>query len=91
MVQSVKMFFGFFMVLVYVGAAVMLALNLLGWPKTLFWNVARWIMAVIFGLYGIYRGYREIRGEHTYGMRVTDDDDSDRYSTYKKSDNNEAV
>jgi hypothetical protein len=85
MVQSVKMFFGFFMVLVYVGVAIMMALNLLDWPNTPMWNTIRWIFAVVFGLYGIYRGYREIKGEHTYGMRVSDEDE--RYSTYDKSDN----
>ena len=86
MVQSVKMFFGFFMVLVYLGVAVALALNLLDWSNTPMWNTIRWIFAVVFGLYGIYRGYREIKGEHTYGMRITDDEDSGRYSSYDKSD-----
>lgn len=86
MVQGAKMFFGFFMVLVYLGVAVMLALNLLDWTNTPVWNTIRWIFAVVFGLYGIYRGYREIKGEHTYGMRVTDDEDNERYSTYDKSD-----
>ena len=86
-VQCMKMFFGFFMVLVYLGVAVAMALNLLGWSNTPFWNTIRWIFAVVFGLYGIYRGYREINGEHTYGMRITDDADSERYSSYNKSDN----
>ena len=85
MVQGVKMFFGFFMVLVYLGVAVALALNLLGWSNTPLWNTARWIFAVVFGLYGIYRGYREIKGDHTYGMRIDDDDDSNSYSSYDKS------
>lgn len=82
-VQRLKMFFGLFMVMVYVGVAVALALNLLEWPRTALWNTARWVFAVVFGAYGIYRGYREINGEHTYGMRVTDDDQ--HYSFYDKT------
>ena len=83
-VQRLKMLFGLFMVLVYVGVAVLLALNVLDWPRTTLWTVARWVLAVVFGAYGIYRGYRELNGEHTYGMRIQDDDE--QYSTYHKTD-----
>ena len=34
---------------------------------------------------GIYRGYREFRGQHTYGMRQYDDVEEDPgYTTYDK-------
>ena len=65
------------MVLFYLGVAVMLALNYFGLPKYL-----SWFFAVVFGAYGIYRGYREIKGEHTYGMRRYDDDDEEQYMSY---------
>lgn len=76
--QTLKMFFGIFMVLVYLGMAVLLAIDFFGLPKYL-----NWLFAVVFAAYGIFRGYREIKGEHSYGMRRYDDtDESEQYMTY---------
>lgn len=81
--QSVKMFFGIFMVFVYLGMAVLLAMNLFDWSRTPLWDAVRWLFVVVFAAYGIYRGYRELKGDHTYGMRTYDDDDQDPgYTTY---------
>ncbi len=79
-----KMVFGIFMVLVYLGMAGLLAVNFFDWSLTPLWNAVRWFFVVIFAAYGIYRGYRELKGEHTYGMRVYDDNDQEKYSTYDK-------
>ena len=78
------MFFGIFMVLVYLGVALLMATNFFNWPNTPTWNLVRWIFAVLLFLYGIYRGYREFKGEHTYGMRTYDDDgdEGEQYMTY---------
>ena len=85
-VPGMKMFFGIFMVLVYLGAAVALALNLVQWTETPRWNAIRWGAAIIFGAYGLYRGYREVKGEHSYGMRTYDDaEEEDQYTTYADS------
>ena len=81
--QGVKMFFGIFMVLVYLGMAALMATNFFGWSDTPLWNGVRWFFAILFAAYGLYRGYREVKGEHTYGMRIHDDDEQeDRYTTY---------
>jgi len=82
--MGVKMLFGIFMVLVYLGMAFLLAINYFDWSLTPLWNAVRWFFVVIFAAYGIYRGYRELKGEHTYGMRVYDDNDQEKYSTYDK-------
>lgn len=74
--QGMKIGFGIFMVLFYLGVAVLLALNYFGMPKYL-----SWFFAAVFGAYGFYRGYRELKGEHTYGMRRNDDDE-EQYMTY---------
>ena len=74
---------GIFMVLVYLGMAVLLAINFFDWSLTPLWNAVRWFFVVIFGAYGLYRGYREINGEHTYGMRRLDDDEEE-YMTYSE-------
>ena len=76
--QGLKLGFGIFMVLFYLGVASMLAVNFFNLPKYL-----SWFFAVVFAAYGIYRGYREVKGEHTYGMRRLDDDD-EQYKTYNE-------
>ena len=78
--QALKLFFSFFMVLFYLGVAVLMAINFFDFVNTPLWTGVRWFFAVAFALYGIYRGYRELKGEHTYGMRV--DDDEEEYTTY---------
>ena len=84
-VQSMKLFFGMFMVLVYLGMAWLLLLNIFDWNETPLWNAVRYFFALVFGAYGIYRGYREFRGQHTYGMRQYDDSDEEPgYTTYDK-------
>ena len=80
--RGLKMFFGIFMVLVYLGMAVLMAVNYFDWSLTPLWNAVRWFFAIIFAAYGIYRGYREIKGEHTYGMRRYDDDQDDEHQQY---------
>jgi len=70
--------FSIFMVLFYLMVAVLLVLNFFGLPRYL-----SWFFAVVFAAYGIYRGYREYKGEHTYGMR-RDDDDEEQYMTYNE-------
>ncbi len=86
--QGVKVFFGIFMVFVYLGMAVLMAINFFDWSNTALWTFVRWLFAVIFGAYGLYRCYREIKGEHSYGMRQYDADDKYHYTTYGKSINN---
>lgn len=76
MVQKVKMFFGIFMVLFYLGVAAMMVMNVFLLPRYL-----SWFFAVVFAAYGLYRGYREVKGEHTYGMRRYDDEE-EQYTTY---------
>lgn len=65
---ALRIFFGMFMIVVYVGMAVLLAINFFDWSNLLVWRCARWIMAVIFGLYGFYRAYRQIKGLDYYRL-----------------------
>ena len=73
--QSLKLFFGIFMVLVYLGMAVLMAMNYFDFINTPLWNAVRWLFAAVLAAYGIYRGYREVTGDHTYGMRRYDEQD----------------
>lgn len=83
--QSLKLFFGIFMVFVYLGMSWLMITNFFNWTNTPTWTAIRWFFALVFGVYGLYRGYREFRGEHTYGMRKYDDnEDAQQYGTYEK-------
>jgi hypothetical protein len=84
--QGLKLFFGIFMVIVYLGMAVLMAINFFNFNHTPLWTGVRWLFAILLACYGIYRGYREFTGEHTYGMRVDDDDtnDDEQYTTYSE-------
>ena len=73
--RVVKMFFGIFMVFVYLGMAALMAVNFFDWSNASLWKGVRWFFAIVFAAYGIYRGYRELTGEHTYGMRRYDDEE----------------
>lgn len=75
--RFVKILFGIFMVFVYLGMAALLALNYFDWINIPLWNTLRWLFAIIFAAYGVYRGYRMMTGEHTYGMRRYDDQDDE--------------
>ena len=75
--MGLKMFFGIFMVFVYLGMAALMVINYFGFPRYL-----SWFFAAVFAVYGLYRGYREIKGEHTYGMRR--DNDEEQYSSYSE-------
>ncbi len=88
--RGVKVFFGIFMVLVYLGMAALMATNFFGWSATPLWTGVRWFFAVLFAAYGVYRGYRELKGEHSYGMRVHDDED-DGYTTYGNDYKNQST
>ena len=64
--RGLRMFFGIFMVLVYLGMAYLLAVNFFDWSNAPLWVAVRWGMAVIFALYGVYRCYRQVRGIDYY-------------------------
>ena len=86
--QSLKMVFGIFMVFFYLAVAVLMALNVVNWSVTPLWTAIRWFFAIVLGLYGLYRGYRELKGEHTYGMRIEQDDsDENTYGSYSRNYN----
>lgn len=85
--QGLRLLFGIFMVLVYLGMAVLLAIDYFDWSAAPMWRMLRWTFAIILAAYGLYRGYREVTGDHTYAMRRTDDEEG--YTMYGKNDNNQ--
>ena len=65
-VRYLRLFFGMFMVVVYLGMAYLLIMNYFGWADTLQCKIIRWGMAIILGAYGLYRCYRQISGTDYY-------------------------
>ena len=57
--NTVKMIFGLFMIVIYVGMGVLLLINFFNWDTS--WAWARIGLGVLFIIYGVWRGYRGIR------------------------------
>ncbi len=64
--KTVRVFFGVFMICVYLGMAYLLATNFFDWNHTAVWDTVRWVLAVVFGAYGFYRCYRQVKGIDYY-------------------------
>lgn len=55
--KGVKLIFGIFMILIYLGMGVLLLINFFQWE----WAWARIGLGVLFIIYGFWRGYREFK------------------------------
>lgn len=64
MPKGFRLFFGIFMAVLFMAVGLDLLFN---WPVQFIydpsWNLLRWIGGPIFILYGIFRGYRMIKGD----------------------------
>lgn len=58
--QLFRMIFGIIMVIIYVGMGILLFFNFFQWGES--WAWLRWIGAVLFTVYGIWRAYRQFKG-----------------------------
>ena len=65
-VGMLRLVFGIFMLCVYLGMAYLLASNFFEWSTAPTWQLMRWALVVILALYGVYRGYRLIKGSDFY-------------------------
>ncbi len=55
--------FGIFMVLVYVGMGILCLINFFGAPAdSAAWTIARYVVGIVLIIYGIWRGYRMYAG-----------------------------
>lgn len=66
--KIVRIFFGVFMILVYLGMAYLLYTNFFNWT-TEPWLTLRYIFAAILAVYGLYRCYRQIKGIDYYRLK----------------------
>ena len=55
-----RMIFGIFMIVIYVGMGVLLLINFFGWDGD--WAWTRYVVGIVLIIYGIWRAYRQIKG-----------------------------
>ena len=81
--KALRILFGVFMIVVYLGMAYLLYVNFFKW-NTEPWLSLRYVFAIVFAAYGIYRCYRQIKGTDYYRLR----DMEERYNKYNKTQDN---
>lgn len=69
---SLRVFFGIFMIMVYLGMAYLMIVNFFQWSDGTAWF--RYLLAAVFGLYGFYRAYRQIKGLDYYRLHNRDNE-----------------
>lgn len=60
--QPMRLIFGAFMVIIYIGMGVLCMTNWFGYPETNAWVIGRWVVGVVLVIYGLWRAYRQIAG-----------------------------
>lgn len=66
--KSLRIFFGIFMILIYLGMAYLLYINFFDWNSEP-WLTLRYIFAAILAIYGVYRCYRQVKGTDYYRLK----------------------
>lgn len=66
--KLLRIFFGVFMILIYLGMAYLLFINFFDW-NTEPWLSLRYIFAAILAIYGVYRCYRQVKGTDYYRLK----------------------
>ncbi len=74
--KAIRIFFGVFMICVYLGMAYLLYINFFDWTSEP-WLTLRYIFAAILALYGVYRCYRQIKGIDYYRLRDLEERNND--------------
>ncbi len=59
--STMRVVFGIFMIIIYVGMGVLLLINFFDWGPGI-WQWLRWGGGILFVVYGIWRAYRQFRG-----------------------------
>ena len=76
--KTLRVGFGIFMVLLYLGVACLLFMNFFDWADTPTWKMTRYTMASIFAVYGVYRCYRQVKGIDYYRLNNLEEQENDQ-------------
>lgn len=83
--RIIRIFFGVFMIFVYLGMAYLLYINFFKWYSEP-WLTLRYVFAIILAAYGIYRCYRQIKGVDYYRLQDMEERQEDNDEKLKKLD-----
>ena len=62
--KILRTIFGIFMIVIFVGMGILMIINFFRWDES--WTWVRWMLGVVFIIYGIFRAYRQISGKDYY-------------------------
>ena len=62
--KVMRAIFGTFMFILYVGVGILLLINFFEWGPD--WTWCRYVIGIVLIIYGIFRGYRQLKGEGYY-------------------------
>lgn len=60
--HPLRLAYGIFMILIYIGMGVLCIINFFGAPETSGWILANYVVGVMLIIYGFWRGYRLYAG-----------------------------
>ena len=60
--HPLRLAYGIFMILIYIGMGVLCIINFFGAPETGGWILANYVVGVMLIIYGFWRGYRLYAG-----------------------------
>lgn len=60
--RPMRMIFGIFMIIVYIGMGILCITNWFGYPDNTGWTIGRYVVGVVLIIYGIWRAYRQFAG-----------------------------
>lgn len=60
--HPLRLAYGIFMILIYIGMGVLCIINFFGAPETGAWILANYVVGVMLIIYGFWRGYRLYAG-----------------------------
>lgn len=70
--KTLRVCFGIFMIFIYFAMAGLLYFNFFNWSASYTWF--RYLLIVVFSLYGVFRCYRQVRGTDYYYLKNLEDE-----------------
>ena len=86
---ALRVFFGIFMVCLYLAMAYLMIINFFNWGGGLDWF--RYLLAGVFAIYGVYRAYRQVKGIDYYRLNADEqiEEKPNRIDDFIKQQRNE--
>lgn len=63
--KPIRIAFGIFMIIIYIGMGILLLINFFNYPDETGWLIGRYVVGIVLIIYGLWRAYREVTGMQT--------------------------